>query len=912
MLISIAFAVSFLLFFCPIKNAKAATLIKEDFIEEDTTWGLQGSPYILLSDVKVIGGVTLTIEAGVEVTIDPIYEYESYVPGIGVERGSLVIGAKGGDRVHIHNINKIYANSGNVEIYNTDFSDMGLRFNDSIVRMASSTYQKNFDPIYIIGGNVKIWGSVISDNDYGLHIQGFEDIGFPAKNQFLPDTGGVGNAFSENHNFSVDINGSSITGNKFYAIWNPSTSTVNVTHNWWGSSDGPNVSSLEGNNNLSGLFDYSSWLHSAPVLDGGVGTTTIECCSSVLFLPGLEGSRLFRNPIASVYRVDKLWEPNWSQDVKQLFLDENGKSINKDIYSGSPIDKALGVVDVYSKFMKSMDSLVKDSVINDWKSFGYDWRKPINEVVAGAENRGTITESLVKTLENLADRSRTGKVTLIAHSNGGLVAKYLVKTLVDMGKSNLIDKVISVAVPYLGTPQSIASILYGDGQSIGGGIVVGQSTMKDLGINMPSAYSLLPSAEYFNKIFMPTIAYASSSVDSSAEQSEFLINKNINKSLLMAANVLHLALDKFAWPAHIARWAIVGWNKDTLSGLVYKNISAFSKKESNMGDDTVLAPSAAYEAGTVASGDIRDISKQEKKYIAHFNILEASSTQKVVKDMIAKNPSDKPFDLPQGFGWGEPDYSKETTSIVISTHSPVEMHIYDEEGNHTGKIPTPATDEPVEEGFLYFFEESISGSSFDIIQTDDPNDYQTTIRLPDEGKKYTVKIKGLATGTFDYEIAREKVMETYGTAMYSKIPVTVNTTANMVIQFAPPAPGSTTTPGFASSSPTLSVDFDGDGKVDAKVLPNKEHIEKMDAVLLIKALKSMIAGFIGTTTPRAKVTMLFFDLLEKRANRIKTDHMVKLMERLAKFIENKPVRQLTQAEKNQALAMIDAFVEQNK
>src|SRR5262249_21329794 len=152
-----------------------------------------------------------------------------------------------------------------------------------------------------------------------------------------------------------------------------------------------------------------------------------------------------------------------------------------------------------------------NNTIGQWKAFGYDWRKPIAEVVAGPEQKATTTESLIDTVMAMASTSKTGKVTLIAHSNGGLVTKYLVKTLADMGKSDLIDKVISVAVPYLGTPLAIPSLLYGDGNSIAGGLLLKQSVAQKLAANMPSAYSLLPSAEYFAQHLGPTIAYASGS-----------------------------------------------------------------------------------------------------------------------------------------------------------------------------------------------------------------------------------------------------------------------------------------------------------------------------------------------------------------------------------------------------------------
>ncbi|UYV12167.1 MAG: right-handed parallel beta-helix repeat-containing protein [Phycisphaera sp.] len=56
------------LFFCSVVAALASAQTPvEGRIDTDTTWTIAGSPYVLTGDVEVVGGATLTVEAGVSV-----------------------------------------------------------------------------------------------------------------------------------------------------------------------------------------------------------------------------------------------------------------------------------------------------------------------------------------------------------------------------------------------------------------------------------------------------------------------------------------------------------------------------------------------------------------------------------------------------------------------------------------------------------------------------------------------------------------------------------------------------------------------------------------------------------------------------------------------------------------------------
>ncbi len=637
------------------------------------------------------------------------------------------------------------------------------------------------------------------------------------------------------------------------------------------------------------------------------------CCSSVLFLPGLEASRLYRpeSDILGIGRTDnRLWEPNKNDDVRKLFLNSDGTSIDSTVYAGLPLGKAFGLVDVYGSFMKFMDGLANKGIIAEWKPYGYDWRTSIDQVVLTSTVRATTTESIIAAVQEMAARSKTGKVTLVAHSNGGLVAKYLVKTLTEKGMASLIDSVISVAVPYLGTPQAIAGLLEGDNQSILGGLILKQSVAKELGTNMASAYSLLPSPIYFTKVFGPTIAFASGTstpITTDEAQSSF-ISSHSNALLMVLAQTLHAAIDPFVWPEAIHRWALVGWGNKTTKGIVYTS-NGYTASTTIMGDSTVIAPSASYNAGTTTALNLSDISKREGRTIDHANILSSSAVQSSIEQIITTGNQDthaqaveaKLAAIP-GVTVGDIDYSAEKTFLVVSTHSPVELHVYDAWGNHTGVAPLPTdTDEDIEDGLFTYVEKNIPGSSVDIHGDDSPETY---ISLPDNtGQSYTVNIQGTGVGEFTYMVQRVRGGEILDSATYSSLPVTplMAATTTVTAQSA----DLSVPVGIASTSPQLNIDNDGDGVADMRVDANTI----LDPIDFLESIQKTIQK-IADSPKKTRDMMRRIDHLEELVKKGKIKKVVGAALNLKKKVSHKKTKALSVADKQEILDLIDAFLAQ--
>lgn len=408
-----------------------------------------------------------------------------------------------------------------------------------------------------------------------------------------------------------------------YGIINTSSIQVDAKNNWWGDASGPwHITHPEGlGAKLSGNIDFAPWK----------GCFRETCHSSVLFFPGLEASRLYEGD-------KKLWEPYENADTEKLFLTSEGKSkavvTAKDI-----IDHAYAPVvgNVYESFIKDMDKMTyTDHLIKDWKSVAYDWRLSFDDVLADG--------SIESTLRNLAQDSHTGKVTIIAHSNGGLLAKALIKKL-ETEAPNLIDNLVLVAVPQSGTPQAIGALLHGYEQGLPVSwmpFTLSPHAARMLANNMPGAYPLLPARTYFSGestgVRTPVITFEDgvltqpwintfgykikddnelrdfllSTEDKVSADSENIVTPStINSGLLSYGTNVHQAIDDDQMiPESIAVYQIAGTGEETLASIRYWTDSycvlvtgdhrcagyaaklAYTPDERVDGDGTVVTPSA--------------------------------------------------------------------------------------------------------------------------------------------------------------------------------------------------------------------------------------------------------------------------------------------------------------------------------
>ncbi|MDP2655157.1 MAG: hypothetical protein Q8P17_01175 [bacterium] len=548
--------------------------------------------------------------------------------------------------------------------------------------------------------------------------------------------------------------------------------------------------------------------------------------SNVLFLPGIEGSRLYMKENGE---ERPLWEPNTNSDISLLAMTSDGASVST-IYTRDVIDKIWGWhTDIYDGFSNFMDSLIASSTVGlkEWKAYPYDWRYDVFDVVDNGSLKGDGSREYLKdVVEQMASSSPTGKVTLLAHSNGGLLAKALMVRLAQIGKENLVDKIIFVASPQVGTPKALFSLLHGYDQDYGLGFIGNPVTVRTVSKNFPGIYGLLPSLAYFGEILSPLANFTDDStvkayrklfgatLDSYDELSKFILNvpktRNmpkpddlatplpLNKKLVDKAVATHALIDAWQPPSGVTVSEIVGWGNETISTANYQDATTLNciqgsvicktKKYLNYqtvnvidGDETVISASASYLNKAVYF-NLAELNKGffTKNY-DHAVLLSSSVLDSYIQKLLTNSSSTSTA----------PYFSSTTPSgkgrrlVLVGAHSPVLISATDSSGRTTGIFPSPNT-----------------GSDLLIIKKEIPD---SSVLFAGEGKyislpedaPVTIQLVGTGSGTvtLDTTDADGEVLSSY-----ENIPVVTGSIIETTIQN-----------GVAG---TVELDMDGDGTVD--------------------------------------------------------------------------------------------------
>ena len=604
---------------------------------------------------------------------------------------------------------------------------------------------------------------------------------------------------------------------------------------------------------MRGYFTYPATSTDAfqfmPNAFGGVEFEVLSAASkpihsNVLFLPGIEGSRLYtRNAFGF---ESTLWEPPFLDSFADLALNNDGTS-KHEIYTRDLVDYKYGIKafgDVYGPFTDFMDQLVNQGTILKWEAFPYDWRFDVRDIVSQGTLIGTGKYAptrvyLEDAVQRLASSSPTGKVTIIAHSNGGLLAKALAIELQKENKSNLLDQIIFIGSPQLGTPLSIGALLNGDGQTDAlGGLFMYGGNVRAASATMPGMYGLLPSVEYFSHENRAPVLFTQSThenlfadyfgalINSENSLENFLadipklhnkfLSDDLRTPLVLSDELLekefetHAVLDTWKPPAGLLLSYIAGWGNPTpyqytyetsdkkffdcvranlfSSSCSYAYVVGHTVKNSFDGDDTVIS-SSALANGTSSQFfyfNAKDSLHNTHVAIGHGNLTSAAGVELAIENILKGATENIPYIT------NAPPSSDPEKLTSVSVHSPVTITATDADGNQTGIFPIPG------KPGIFYEKENIPGSYLQIL------DDEKYLYLPQDSS-YSISIQGYDVGfmTLDFGTQNED-SNSSTSAEFSEIPITPSTTAEIEM----PTVSSTDSSAFPT---TIQVDIFGDG-----------------------------------------------------------------------------------------------------
>ncbi|MFH0936884.1 MAG: alpha/beta fold hydrolase [Candidatus Daviesbacteria bacterium] len=408
--------------------------------------------------------------------------------------------------------------------------------------------------------------------------------------------------------------------------------------------------------------------------------------------------------------------------------------------------------------------------------FPYDWRKDIS-----------LTAPLLdQKIDQIKQQTGSQEVDIVAHSMGGLVAR---NYIADSGKAQKVRKLVTLGTPHLGAAKFLNALksgicLYAEVGPFCFSLALSET--KDVIQNMISGYQLAPSQEYFN--FYPgtdnqhPYPYRTESGALSYNQiKSVLTTLGYNTSLFNPSEIFHSLDTTLSNTNGVDVIIVAGSGQPTLGQIIEEKTTSLLgiegiHKDTQIinGDNTVPLFSASLTDGTNSLAGPAKIYYSNQK---HSNLVFNGSALNLTKNILADDSNLPPGISTQPFNF---------YGTALSVHSPVLIHAYDQNGNHTGSLPNGD------------FEANIPSSYYETLGD------AKFIWLPNNGQ-YHLEFEATDQGSFDFKIKSYENDINNKTILYKDVPLTISTEVETNFNTSSPNP------------PVLQVDEDGNGTADTQV-----------------------------------------------------------------------------------------------
>ena len=504
-------------------------------------------------------------------------------------------------------------------------------------------------------------------------------------------------------------------------------------------------------------------------------TSTSPQKTPIVIVPGILGSKLDR--ISDKKEIwpaaDAMLTSGSDSYLDALKLSPTGEQIPGMEVNPSDIVRTVttSIPFVKQDFYKPLiDSLIATGYREGVDLFvaPYDWRL---DIASSAALLGPV-------IENAIAHSANGKIDILAHSMGGLIAKDYLSQLPE-ASSSIIDKLILVGTPQLGAPQMFKALQYGDdlGFHIGPIELLAPTEVKSITQNMPSAYALLPSRRYIETqggYVIDNRNNAHSTLDFDHTNNFLMTNATDgrNSMLLARADTFHTTQDTAPINAPTV-YDIVGCqNPATISSFVIED-GGVADIIHGAGDGTVPINSAMNFAG----GYQTYFSLYSENNADHIGLINNAEPLALINAILNSTTSTLAL-TPLGISTSTQDClqgrskTHNETTIEISTHSPITLNAYDSQNRHTG----PATTDNTTNSTTDMIDLQIPGSSYETIGEN------SFILLP-ASDTYRIIGSARATGTFTMKIkSLDEAANLLGGVTYVQVPLaSASTTATLTV-----------------------------------------------------------------------------------------------------------------------------------
>lgn len=547
----------------------------------------------------------------------------------------------------------------------------------------------------------------------------------------------------------------------------------------------------------------------------------------VIFIPGIMGSPLYDDqptynelsPDEYIWaNIGRLSNPSDLSDsfLDVLSLDEDGTGPANSLYNikvaplrydpGNDLQYQLNQYPL-TVYKGLFDYFINEGYILDNGNttpppgtnlfcFPYDWRKSI--AFNSLELKNFIDDVLFWTGQN--------EVNIVSHSMGGLVFKQFIKD--NQTYKSKIKNVVFAGTPHLGAPKILGTMISGylDGFL---DLIINPNKLRSISRNMPSAYQLFPSLNYYDLSLNNGVTFENLDLYSYCflDPDGYAINLglfNYYKNLTLNNGSTYngtLITQAEELQAGISNVDLSGITVINIAGINVKTYGVLQHRKDFTGYEDIIPIVYLNGDGTVPLRSAETVNLEKTKadyyvkYIPHPELYNNNDVDALVFGLLKEPPEE----IIGYYITTIPPNNYAMGGYQLRLSCPAILHAFDSQNNHTG----PTSDST--------YEQNIPDSYYMPTDLQDTSSHKLIILPRGDNFRVVINSQGYVS---DFDFAIDDIFDgvNIGSAEFNNIPLYENTIAECSFD-------------TVAGNLFLQIDFDGDGTTDSTFYPTIIPVE---------------------------------------------------------------------------------------